>query len=237
MSCHSPAPVHSSLLSMRSWMLPHSDQSRAASLIFGQYPVYSSLFPVCSPGSLVKLARTCQTAHNRVREWSAKAYSINSHLSRFFLYPILFRKLQAHTGTLVSGSNAFQFFERTYYEESDIDVYVHPGHGQEVGVHLMKVEGYDYFGTCHHPSEVQVDGTGDIVDFSIDEIVARESSYLATSVHDVLRFGKIDSEGRRLNLHLVLTMSSPFETILRFHSSESSYRNARTDLTKKQLVL
>ncbi|KAI0638623.1 hypothetical protein C8Q77DRAFT_1215387 [Trametes polyzona] len=51
--------------------------------------------------------------------------------------------LRSRTGTLISGSCALQFFDRTVYPESDLDLYVHMQHRREVGRWLIE-EGYTY---------------------------------------------------------------------------------------------
>jgi hypothetical protein len=45
-------------------------------------------------------------------DWLPAGYNIEHHFGRYFDDPLSFRVLQAQTGTIVSGSNALQFFER-----------------------------------------------------------------------------------------------------------------------------
>ena len=77
-----------------------------------------------SPASMLRLARVNRTMYFAIRSYMLHRYNINNHLSRFFPDPIAFRSLQARTASLVSGSNALQFFDRTFYEEADMDIYV-----------------------------------------------------------------------------------------------------------------
>ncbi|KAF7985885.1 hypothetical protein HWV62_43764 [Athelia sp. TMB] len=209
-------PVRSPL-SLYEWTLERQDQPELAMFFYNQFPVYSLFFPACSPGALFKFARTCQAAHCSVQSWMAKAYAINPHLSRFFFDPVRFRNLQARTGSLISGSNALQFLDRTFYENSDLDLYVHSVHAIEVGIHLMKMEGYVYLGG--HASLLPASGTTDTDEFMVDEMEARETLYSAGAIHDVLRFMRPGPNGSRLNLQLILTITSCFETVMRFHST------------------
>ncbi|KAF7969313.1 hypothetical protein HWV62_27749 [Athelia sp. TMB] len=205
------------MMSSHEWSMKSCEQPELAAFFYGQLPVYTLFFPACSPAALIKFSRTCQAAYNSVQSWRAKAFAINTHLSRFFLDPIGFRNLQARTGSLISGSNALQFLDRTFYEESDLDLYVHSAHGIEVGIHLMTLEGYVYLGG--NDSTLPPTGTRDTEEFMVDEIEARETLYSAGAIHDVLRFTKLDLDGRRLHLQLILTITSCFETVMRFHST------------------
>jgi hypothetical protein len=47
-----------------------------------------------------------------IPDWLPAGYNIEHHFGRYFDNPLSFRVLQAQTGTLVSGSNALQYFER-----------------------------------------------------------------------------------------------------------------------------
>ncbi|KAF7985433.1 hypothetical protein HWV62_5161 [Athelia sp. TMB] len=119
----------------------------------------------------------------------------------------------------MAGSNALQFLERTHYEHSDLDIYVHPGQGREVGVYLMDEEGYRYAGGSGLLASSSDTNNTEL--FSLDEMDAREGSYTGGSIFDVLQFFKHTSKGQRLDVHLILAMTSPIETIMRFHSSKS----------------
>ena len=58
-------------------------------------------------------------------------------LSRYFHHPETFRHLQATTGTVISGSSALQFFDRSYYAKSDLDLYVPLAWRAKVGQYLQ----------------------------------------------------------------------------------------------------
>ncbi|TFY80353.1 hypothetical protein EWM64_g3656 [Hericium alpestre] len=86
--------------------------------------VYDRIFSCCSPGTLIRLSWTCRAAYAALHSYYRRGFNINRHLARYFPDPRAFRCLQARTGTLVSGSNALQFFDRTHYPNSDLDLYV-----------------------------------------------------------------------------------------------------------------
>ncbi|KAG1756597.1 uncharacterized protein EDB91DRAFT_1332401 [Suillus paluster] len=71
------------------------------------------------------------------------AYNINRHLSRYFPDPLEFCSLQARTGLDISGSNALQFLDRSFYPKSDLDLYAHPGHVYEA-MEWLEFVGYNF---------------------------------------------------------------------------------------------
>ncbi|KAG2084696.1 uncharacterized protein F5147DRAFT_659750 [Suillus discolor] len=42
------------------------------------------------------------------------------------------------------GSNALQFLDRTFYDEADMDLYIHSGHAREVMDYVVEREGYEF---------------------------------------------------------------------------------------------
>lgn len=52
--------------------------------------------------------------------------------------------MQARLAILISGSNALQFLDSTFYPESDLDLYVWEDSVEEVGHWLMEHEGYSF---------------------------------------------------------------------------------------------
>lgn len=106
--------------------------------------IYDNVFSMISPRTSIMLSRTCTIASDSRASFNRRAFSINRELGRYFGNPLQFRNLQAQTGTLISGSFALQFFERTVYEDSDLDLYLHPGHLYQVGSWLIDNEGYIY---------------------------------------------------------------------------------------------
>ncbi|EIW78040.1 hypothetical protein CONPUDRAFT_75775 [Coniophora puteana RWD-64-598 SS2] len=121
-----------------------SCQARLVEEVFSRAPVYENIFSMLSPVEFIRVSHTCKVIHEASAYFFHRAYNINRHLSRFFVDPLSFRSLQARTGTLISGSIALQFFDRTCYLGSDLDVYTHPGHTLELLDWLTVAEGYHY---------------------------------------------------------------------------------------------
>lgn len=78
----------------------------------------------CTPATIVRLARTCTSSRLAILSFFHRAFNINRHLSRYFSDSIGFRLLQSRTGAVISGSNALQFLDRSFYPGSDLDLYV-----------------------------------------------------------------------------------------------------------------
>ncbi|KAF8550212.1 hypothetical protein OG21DRAFT_1514328 [Imleria badia] len=189
--------------------------------LFARAPVYDVLFACLSPRSLVRLALTCRAAYLAVAEFKTRAFNINRHFSRFFTDPIAFRCLQARTNTLVSGSNALQFLDRTCYPEADLDLYTHRNHSFEVAQFLVEAEGYRYVPRDRQKKDwkVAIDLKFDLTQY---RAVVRGNSghaYPTTNIRDVWTFEKTNIHQECLTVQIVEAQSSALESILGFHST------------------
>ncbi|KAG2342463.1 hypothetical protein BDR05DRAFT_346245 [Suillus weaverae] len=173
----------------------------AAGELFGRAPIYDAIFSCVSPRTLVRTGRSCRTAYAAYKDFSRRAYNIHRHLSRFLSEPLNFRSLQARTGTLIAGSNALQFLDRTFYPKSDMDLYVHPGHVREVLDYLVQREGYKFKPDSTQPEDYR-------------EIVSDEWD----GVESVLSIEKRGPDGL-LKIQLIACETSPFDAIINFHST------------------
>lgn len=116
--------------------------------------IYDIVFAHCSPATLIRFSWTCKEALNSVRAYFRRAFNVNRHLSRFFPDPVAFRALQARTTTLISGSCALQFLDRTFYPESDLDIYVPMARIREVVKWLIDI-GYEFRPAIIQPADFE----------------------------------------------------------------------------------
>lgn len=199
--------------------------------VFTRPPVFDVIFRELSPASLIRTGRTCRVARDAVSNFHSRAFNINRHLSRFFSDPIAFRSLQARTGSLISGSSALQFLDRTFYPDSDLDIYVHSGPwALEVGQWLQS-EGYIFI-----PNSLQSPEFNGSDWFRFEaERVAQETGREATEVDlfhiqhyrirgviSVFSFEKQTgghSDKAKLRVQIIVGKHSPLSAILCFHSS------------------
>ncbi|RDX55338.1 hypothetical protein OH76DRAFT_1396720 [Lentinus brumalis] len=212
--------------------------------------IYEPIFSTLSPANLVRISSTCRTAYAAVAAYTRLTFDINRLLSRFFPSPTrgcsiscclshaheqeyarsrAFRSLQARTGTLVSGSTALQFFMRTVWPESDLDLYVHMRHRREVAKWLLD-EGYHY-----RPQDFQ----DPRFEVEIAQGVNRNPNgiYSMPGVMAVITFIKPlpraerarnlvlgeeepeDDGPQELKVQVIVAKNTPMEVILGFHST------------------
>lgn len=186
-------------------------------------PVYDRVFTWLSPRSLFRAALTCRGVYSAVADFKARAFNINRHLSRYFTDPITFRSLQAKTNTLISGSNALQFLDRTFYPEADLDLYTHPGHSFELAQFLVEAEGY-YYDARAGQNEDWKRATAinpNLTRRRVAEVRKGDPghAYPTTGIVQVWTFSKEDTDQGRLIVQIIEALSSPLEAILGFHSS------------------
>lgn len=200
--------------------------------------VFDRILSCLSPQSTIRFGRTCSVAYNASASFNKRAYNIDRHLNRFFDDTIAFRSMQARTGTIVSGSMALQFLDRTTYIDSDLDIYVHPGHLQEVGMWLVRSEGYTFqpkFDHIHdHPGIEDFSVFADLADdsFASPRIYNRDNGvrfrgagnkkYFNPGIMVVCEFIKRDEvdAGESRKIDLILTHFNPLDSVLQFHSSK-----------------
>ena len=192
--------------------------------------LYKIFLSHLSPASLICLGHTCVTAHTAVNKLNCHAFDIQKHFKNFFVNPIEFQSLQSHTGTIVSGSNALQFFDRTCYIGSDMDIYVHPGHALEVGLWLIKEEGYTFLPSRSQHGQtfenlVKKDDINCTVPRSYKEHKGPPNDrdhfkeYRFDGIDGVYNFVKIIG-GNALVIQVMLTKYNSLDVILHFHFSE-----------------
>jgi hypothetical protein len=193
------------------------------------HTIHDAMFAYTSTLDLISFAHTCVEAREAIQSYNIRVYDIERFLRRFFTDPSGFRQLQRATGTLISGSAALQFMDRTYYPNSDLDIYVHPGHAIAVGRWVTASEGYSFL-----PSEGQ---SPDVFEtdvpnrpwlppappenIQVDAIST--ANYRARSIDAVFSFTRPTWTGPASRVQIILTKHSPLQCILSFHSSEFQY--------------
>ena len=175
------------------------------------------LLDYCSAKSLVSLRRTCTAVKTHVDAYIAQKFNVDRILTRYFTNPNAFRYLQGWTGTLISGSSALQFFDRSFYPLSDLDLYVSKGWGPEVG-HFLLQEGYSFVpGQKQHPT----------FDSALTEPRVQNNAALYGNFKGISGVFTFENTGRggTRKVQVMLAVRTPIEVILRFHSSMSNNSN------------
>ncbi|TFK42069.1 hypothetical protein BDQ12DRAFT_598841 [Crucibulum laeve] len=192
-----------------------SPQIKHITAAFSSSPVYTAVFSYLSSPDLIRSGRTCRTLYRASSDFCSRAYNIYRHLSWFFTDPLAFRSLQAQTGTLISGSNALQFLDRTFYSESDLDLFTFHDATPEVANYLQR-EGYHFVKEGDQPSTFKA---------AFDLIVPPDNAdirgirpfdkYRFSGVSGVFNFLKDNGQ----KVQVVSTTTSPLHCILCFHST------------------
>lgn len=182
--------------------------------IFSDREISSYLFSHLSPKEFLRISRTCKEGKVAVSAYFVKAFDVNARLERFFSNPLAFRFVQAQTSTLISGSFALQFFDRTSYVSSDLDLYLHLEHRRTMGRWLLHEAGYSF-----SPYRGQEQ---DFESAVLRKNPRRGFRYSMPGVADILTFVKTQTDGTKLKVQLIIARRTPMEVILGFHSSEFS---------------
>lgn len=144
--------------------------------------------------------------------YCAKAWDIDKHFRKWFYDPRAFRSALGTCGGVVSGSQALQFFERTSYQLSDLDIYIRPEGSNALVTWLIK-EGY----TLEHTSDdyTLVEPPRD--ESATDTLSAPLSAQMEV-IHNLVRnFGE---PGQVNRIQVVVVSIDPTQYILNnFHSS------------------
>ncbi|EPQ60361.1 hypothetical protein GLOTRDRAFT_31372 [Gloeophyllum trabeum ATCC 11539] len=201
--------------------------------VLSRPPIHDLIFGQLSPAGLVRFSRTCKLAQAGVQSFYNRAFNINRHLSRFFKDPIAFRSLQARTATLISGSSALQFLDRTFYPDSDLDLYVHPGFAREIGRWLIDHEGYEY--KPYESQNADFDTQDEVImkamrdaglapgqrTFSEDLHPFMNQMYRIPGVETVFSFERLNPNAGEdpLKVQIILASQTPLQCILGFHST------------------
>ena len=168
----------------------------------------------CSAKGLVLLLRTSHAIRGIVFNYMKRTFDVDKLLSRYFTYPLSFRQLQACTGTLISGSTALQFFDRTFYPESDLDIYVPRAWRSEVGRFLLQA-GYKFVRhPPQHPTFINA-----VFEHGVSTATANYGNFKGIS--GVFNFEKDGRHGEKLKIQLMVAVRSAIEPILHYHSSQS----------------
>jgi hypothetical protein len=194
------------------------DQPECIDDVFNCPPASNAIFSCLSPADIIRVSKTCRLLRDAAIYFHHLAYNINRHLEHFVREPHAFRRLQVKHKFLISGSNALQFLDRTFYPSSDLDIFAFPDNVKEIGYHLINEEGYVFEPGQTQPKkydEVTVKET----DFSTSSRWASPADFVYNSgMSDLLRF---KNPKRDLEIQLIVCRRTPLDCILYFHSSES----------------
>lgn len=149
--------------------------------------------------------------------YQIRAHNIEHLLKRFFFDDSNrdlvneFRLIQARTGTLISGSIALQFFDRTRYDDSDLDLYVEFQHIHPLISFIVEEAGYTF---------LPPDDAGRITLEEQLGIIAKRTEGNIPDDYDMpILMGVLTFMKGATKVQVMTSLSGVMHTILGFHSS------------------
>ncbi|KAJ7590234.1 hypothetical protein C8J56DRAFT_1140083 [Mycena floridula] len=169
------------------------------------------LFSCLGARDLVAFSKISRQGHESISAYRNRAYSINKLLSPYFGLQGIdeFRAIQSLTGALISGSTALQFFDRSFYKGSDLDVYVEKRYSAELALFLQRI-GYTFM-----PRKNQTPRLPDALNkIHRGTVKFNGGLYSGRGIADVYDFRKGEKK-----IQLIAARSCPMDIILSFHST------------------
>lgn len=110
------------------------------------YPICESICKHLDVQTLLALQRTTkQISANMTLEKKKRWGNVNKRLSRFVFDPEGLRSQMGRCDAVISGSFVLQHIDDTFWEDSNLDIFVQDGDGaDELVRHLVDNEGYTY---------------------------------------------------------------------------------------------
>ena len=152
-------------------------------------------------------------AAKAIRAFNASAFNIEMFLRRYFASPSAFRAMQDRTGTIIAGSTALSFFDRSIHKEDNVNLYVNPGHNYEVARHLVDFQGYTFQPATNRGHDLAQTFE------QLDNIERRECVYSVITIDGAHRFTRSLDSGQTIEVLLMSTARSPMHALLSAHSS------------------
>lgn len=201
----------------------HSAGNNAFIEVMRRHPIYDYLFARLSAAALICIGATSRQAHAALLDYKQRTFNPNKLLEMYFSDPIGFRSLQAQTHTLISGSSALQFLDRTVYPKTDLDLFVHPGEQGKVSYWLIEHEGYKFVQFPWQSSDLNVELGTTWEPGHLNNHWPQFNLYRSRAISNVLVFKKgSNSHGNLRKVEIIVPKTNPFHSVLDFHSSKLS---------------
>ncbi|KAI0070001.1 hypothetical protein K474DRAFT_1568082, partial [Panus rudis PR-1116 ss-1] len=185
--------------------------------------VIDQIFQLLPPDTILHLQLLSKTVQHVVLDYIQRAWDLGSLLQPFFSNVVSFRRILHETQAVVSGSQPIQFFSRSHYDDSDLDIYVQIEGALALGQWLQR---HHYMYRPHDSSSLT------FYEAFLRMAVARSKPTFLTAqegyddvpITAVFNFHKTQtgSERHRSQLVQIIVVSEPpLQCILQFHSSTS----------------
>ncbi|PPQ65617.1 hypothetical protein CVT26_000559 [Gymnopilus dilepis] len=167
--------------------------------------------------SLLRFSRSSTCLRSIYFCYKETAWDPVKSYQRWFNHPAAFRRLLRRTNAVISGSFALQFFDRSYYPDSDMDIYLRCAGAMDV-CRWLTTEGYRYVKSDKSYKHVPLQHQGHI------QKAVKNNSTLNRPLLGVYNFKKTlaSSTGyiEQLLIQVIVVDIDPIEHILfGFHST------------------
>ena len=180
--------------------------------IFTDSSISFIVFDFCSAMTLVRLLKTSHHTRSTVNAYITMVYTVDRIVRRYFEDPLSFRSVQNRTATVISGSAALQFFDRSCYPESDLNLHV-PLLGVDVLFNFILLNGYIFI-----PHIGQDLDLGRALTESALPLWRENGATTTRGIAGVFSFTKI-SDGSELRIEVIVAFHASLDIILHYHSS------------------
>ncbi|KAF9034346.1 hypothetical protein BJ165DRAFT_676617 [Panaeolus papilionaceus] len=192
-------------------------------------PSEDEFFDSLSPATLLRWAQIDTEARQSVQSYTRRTFVLARLLKPFFTSEqyAAFRLLQEETGTLISGSVALHFFDRTPLSVyTDLDLYVDLRFCAQLGDWLMTI-GYQYqsrdptdSATFHEVLQQIEDEWDDVEDAGPVSWFDNASPWPETPYQDPVEIAEVfDFYKKGRKIQIIACYNSPLRVIMNFHST------------------
>ncbi|KAL1750361.1 hypothetical protein FB107DRAFT_224034, partial [Schizophyllum commune] len=171
---------------------------------------------------LVSYGQVCRDARRAVKAYSAQAYQLRRTLVNFMGEDdvLTLRKVMRSTGTLISGSVALHYFNRTPVGHSGLDLYIEGGTAMEL-VSFVLTLGYVYMPRMYQNHDLRTAVKHATYRYAVRDLAIHD----LPAILDKISF---DRDGTKI--HVMIADLSALDAIMDFHSTPVmnfiSYRSA-----------
>lgn len=174
---------------------------------------FFSVWPI---DSIMRVSLTNFRLHSAIRAYKCAIWDPDIFFSRWFARPESFRRILGRCNAVVSGSQALQFFDRTEYLDSDLDIFMR-GFSVDVLDDWLKEAGYNMVG---ERDEYQIERR--MRRIAEDDELGTERQSAIRAVFSYARYGYDGAFGgvRARVVQIIVVCIDPIEFIIfDFHSS------------------
>ncbi|KAF7877008.1 uncharacterized protein EAF02_008228 [Botrytis sinoallii] len=176
--------------------------------IFLCYPIFDNICAHLDPNDILFFRLTTKQLSSSFNSLFKTQWNINRQLTRFVKDPVGFRSKLAKHDALISGSFALQFFERRFWLDSGLDIYVQDANNfrtpEKIGKYLVKHESYRLQGSKTEANGGLINNVGQL------KYISQVESYLRTS----------STKEKPIQIQIIYTTNIPFQAIIQgFHTS------------------